>query len=87
MDTTHNFSCRQAGAFTEVVQAGNQLAGITDVLPDPGIIMNSSGALGPSLSHQSGGFRRDRVRWPASLGVSEIADMRHSLKIAGRHAE
>ncbi|WP_157876815.1 hypothetical protein [Streptomyces graminilatus] len=60
--------------------------GIGDGLPDPALVMNTSGVSRPSLSHQSGGLRLDRVRWTASLGVSEVADKRYSFETAWRLA-
>jgi hypothetical protein len=60
--------------------------GIGDGLPDPALVMNSSGVSRPSLSQQSGGFRLDRMRWPASLGVSEVTDKRYSFETIWRLA-
>ncbi|MFE6977108.1 hypothetical protein [Streptomyces sp. NPDC057682] len=65
---------------------GGMSRGIARGLPDPALVMNSSGVSRPSLSHQSGGFRLDRVRWPASLGVSEVADKRYSFETVWRLA-
>ncbi|MFC7912533.1 hypothetical protein [Streptomyces sp. NPDC057386] len=60
--------------------------GIAEALPDPALVMNSSGVSRPSLSHQSGGFGLDRVRWPASLRVSQVADKRYSFETVWRLA-
>ncbi|MER7688221.1 hypothetical protein [Streptomyces sp. NPDC097610] len=65
---------------------GSMSRGIGKGLPDPALVMNSSGVSRPSLSHQSGGFGLDRVRWPASLGVSEVADKRYSFETVWRRA-
>ncbi|MGW1163587.1 hypothetical protein ACWD48_36480 [Streptomyces sp. NPDC002519] len=60
--------------------------GIADALPDPALVMSSSGVSRPSLSHQSEEFRLVCVRWPASLGVSEVADKRYSFETVWRLA-
>ncbi|WP_371792924.1 hypothetical protein OG285_31810 [Streptomyces sp. NBC_01471] len=65
---------------------GGMSRGIGNGLPDPAIVMNSSGVSRPSLSQQSGGFLLDRMRWPASLGVSEVTDKRYSFETIWRLA-
>ncbi|MFD8978584.1 hypothetical protein [Streptomyces sp. NPDC059564] len=54
--------------------------GIGRGLPDPALVMNSSGVSRPSLSHEGTDPRPGVVRRARILGVSEVANKRYSFE-------